>query len=37
MRTRTRAVVGALLGIALTTGLTLASTVSAYAGFNFGH
>lgn len=37
MRTRTRNVLGTLVGIALTIGLTLAPATSAYAGFSYGH
>ena len=37
MRTRTRAIIGTLLGPAITAGLSLASTMSAYAGFSAGH
>jgi hypothetical protein len=37
MRTRTRTVLGAIVGLALTAGCSLASTVSAKAGFSSGH
>jgi hypothetical protein len=37
MRTRTRAILGVLVGLALTAGRSLASTVSAKAGFSSGH
>ena len=37
MRTRTRAIIGTLVGLAITAGLTIAPTVSAYAGFSAGH
>ena len=37
MRTRTRTILRAVVGLALTAGLTVASTASAYAGFSVGH
>ena len=37
MRTRIRAIIGTLVGLAITTGLSIASTTSAFAGFSFGH
>jgi hypothetical protein len=37
MRTRTRAILGTVVGLAVTVGLSLASTASAYAGFSMGH
>jgi hypothetical protein len=37
MRARTRAILGAAVGLAITAGLSLASTVSAHAGFSMGH
>jgi hypothetical protein len=37
MRTRTRALLGTLVGLALTAGLTVAATAPAFAGFSFGH
>ena len=37
MRTRTRALLGALVGLAITAGLSIAATAPAFAGFSFGH
>ena len=37
MRARTRVLIGAAIGLAMTAGLSLASTASAYAGFSMGH